>query len=504
MKLKETVELMKNPFKESVLSEALRVSNRDMDRMIKLNQRDFRIGTEYEMHLNDGVVQSSSRLGPEQSYARQVAEDSLDNRIRNSTIPLARIFSFMMQAFDDGNDFISALYGEEFEEDDLTPKQKLDVLAKTINATKLAFNTMIVDDPIFSQAMPPDLVRTMKTVYEDNFNINDPASVESFFKRNEDDIEKMLDEVEDIVGMSYTPEAANRLVVREVERSDWYADELDAETSNRMSIMGDDDANMESDNVSYVRNTLPSQLMNRVENIELDSSVPDGVEVITRPLVPEDAFDFMEEMFEYIHDEGSTSAKTGMHVNLSHKSFSTGNQLPDPLKIIALMDPDFFQDATNVKKHIKYPERNNMVEQLTSSISNENVLSLIARGYLSEGLAGMEDMLKHAMVRDVKFRSINWSHFLKEYDPATRRIELRYFGGQGYENRFNEIVSDIKFVMYVVQAVTNSSYKPETYYRGLYRILDRAAKRAGLGGFNEVLQSARKNDTTSQILSNSY
>lgn len=496
MKLNETIKLKEDPVQGEMITEALRVSKSEMERSVKINQRDFRVGVEYEFHLNRGTVELTRADSNAGSAAQSMAEEELERRIRDSLTPLARITSFMMDVFDDGNDFVNALEGEEDGYSDLTPEQKLMKFAKTINSTKLGFQSVVLGDPIFEQGLDSDIVSGLKDLYNAPINAADYQQVIQFMRQNESMIESLLDELDNI-GMGENWSMNLHRLVREVEDSDWYSDELDAEATAALDVLSDTMGGEDEGNVEYVRETLPRGLMSGIQSIELDSdsSVPDGAEVITKPLIPDDAFDFMNVMFEYIKEHGSTSMQTGLHINISHRSFTQGTP-PDPLKIIALMDTDFFQDATNVKKHTKYPQRNHLVEQLTASISNPSTLRSIARGYLDNGLAGMEDMMKHVMVRGVKYRSVNWTHFLQNYDPATKRIEFRFFGPSsnvGYEDRYNEIVNDIKFILYVINAVANSSYKPEVYYRGLYRILDRAARRTSYSGFNEVLQDERKN-----------
>lgn len=489
MKLRESITIVPE-LGENLLSEALRVSNSDIARVIQLSDRDILLGCEYEFHLNEdrGNFRSDGNI----VLAQQMAEDHLDDRMRTDLVPLTRITTLVMDVFVDGSDFIGALEGDEPSPGDPSNEERLQTFAKIINASGLSFRTMLEGNAMFERGMPPALVNSMKNVYYDNVNPDDPESLERYFRRNIDDIETMIDEIEDLVGGFADKNRAMNAMINHLTRgNEWYDDELDAESNNALSVIDDGDDGGSDTNVDFVKSQLPDSIMRFVDKVELDSSVSGGVEVVTDPLRPSQALSVMAEMFSFIKEHGSTSNSTGLHVNISHRSFSSG-MAPDPLKIMALMDVDAFQDATNVKRHIKYPERNHMVEQLTSDLASPSVLESIARGYLESGLSGMEDMVKHVLVRKVKYKSINWSHFLKEYDPGARRIEMRFFGGESYENRFKEISDDIKFIIYVINAVTNSSYKPETYYRGLYRILDRAAKRSGESSFNDILQQQRK------------
>src|SRR5690554_6081145 len=345
MKLRETIKLKEDPVQGEMITEALRVSRSEMERSVKINQRDFRVGVEYEFHLNRGTVELTRADSSAGSAAQSMAEEELERRIRDSLTPLARITSFMMDVFDDGTDFVNALEGEEDEYSDLTPEQKLMKFAKTINSTKLGFQSVVLGDPIFEQGLGSDIVRGLKVLYRSPINASDYQSVIQFMRQNESMIESLFDELDNI-GMSGNWSMNLNRLIREVEDSDWYSDELDAESTAALDVLSDTMDGGDGGNVEYVRGTLPRGLMSGIQNIELDSSVPDGAEVITKPLLPDDAFDFMNAMFEYIKEHGSTSMQTGLHINISHRSFTQGT-LPDPLKIIALMDVDFFQDATN-------------------------------------------------------------------------------------------------------------------------------------------------------------
>src|SRR5699024_7511490 len=111
-----------------------------------------------------------------------------------------------------------------------------------------------------------------------------------------------------------------------------------------------------------------------IEDITDDSSVSLGVEVITIPMTIDVFLNKLNPLLKMIdYFGGGTTDRTGLHINISHTSFRTNDiEKINLLKMVALLDPDFFQNRTHSaierdskKKTKKWEERNQMVSAVT-------------------------------------------------------------------------------------------------------------------------------------------
>lgn len=228
--------------------------------------------------------------------------------------------------------------------------------------------------------------------------------------------------------------------------------------------------------VSYVESEIPSHMRRYIEKIEEDSSLSHGAEVVTDPLTLADTFDFMEDMFAFIQKHGYTDNGCGMHVNISHRLMGKEVRL-NPLRILTLLDPDFFQNRTVNRKLDKYEERHKYAQSFGSILAREDILGALVGWYVTEGVDGLERYLSFYLVQAEKYRAINFTALFNVYQPDRRRIEVRLFGGKDYEKRFVEIQHDIYNLCYVIQAMVDPDFKKREHLEGMFRLLNRAAAR---------------------------
>lgn len=219
-----------------------------------------------------------------------------------------------------------------------------------------------------------------------------------------------------------------------------------------------------------------------IDRVTPDITVPDGVEVITKPLRYEEILDVMDEMFQFIRKVGGTDNSTGMHLNVSIDNGLSLDKI-DIVKMMMLMDVDFYQGRSRgSKKFMKFPLRNQFVMPITdfltstSNRSGETPVEELARLYKFNGSRNFLDEFSKMVLRDnAKERAINLRHMLHA-DVSQRRIEFRFFGGADYERRFDEIQNDILFISYVMLVAMDPTFMREEYYRSVIRHLDRAAR----------------------------
>lgn len=228
--------------------------------------------------------------------------------------------------------------------------------------------------------------------------------------------------------------------------------------------------------------------MSKVENIELDPSYDKtnghvAAEIITKPLSYNDTMIFMHSMFEFIREFGRTSDFTGLHVNLSHRNFSTGGNF-DPLKMVILLSPDYLQSDA------RWRERNDTVASLYVQLGNEEI-ALLADVYNRGGIPLVEQSLKDLLIRSEKFRSINFTALLGGA-PNERRVEFRLFGGANMEDRMEELARDIPYTMYAMLAGTDHNFLRREYLEQLVRLLNKLSERYFKMSFVDLAKLAKE------------
>lgn len=228
-----------------------------------------------------------------------------------------------------------------------------------------------------------------------------------------------------------------------------------------------DDMSIERTKIDVVEDSLPVA-RSLIEGIVMDITVPDGVEVVTKPLPLDTTVNVMKQIFGYIPTVGSTTNSTGVHVNISLDSFSPTNF--NAVKAIVLLDPDAHQ--------YRWPERGDYTKSVNNIIESQDVLLELADIYKNSGPASLISAFEKLILANAtKLRSVNLTNFLSDgVSQKHRRIEYRFPGGAGYENRFGEIVNDMFFMCYVMLAGSSKMLQKE-YLRGIIRVLDRAVRK---------------------------
>ena len=207
-----------------------------------------------------------------------------------------------------------------------------------------------------------------------------------------------------------------------------------------------------------------------------DASVKDGAEVITTPIKLKQAISILSDYLDFIKEYGVTSDYTGLHINISHRFFRT-NRIQDInfLKLVILLDPDMIQSMSKNEKRKGWKERNDMVAGLGKVIDYE--IDSLIRAYKVGGFKSLEETLTEKLIIAEKFRSINFTNSVLSTKSDQRRVELRYPGGKGYENRYDDITRDILFGCYTVLAAIEDDFLKQDYLKGILRFLDRSTKK---------------------------
>ena len=230
--------------------------------------------------------------------------------------------------------------------------------------------------------------------------------------------------------------------------------------------------------VSYVRNIMEANPIysSTLKEVVVDPSVKDGAEVITAPLDLKQAVNSLGDYLDFIKAEGVTSDFTGLHINISHRFFRTNRiEHINFLKMAILLDPDMIQSMTKNEKRKGWKERNDMVAMVGKVVDYE--IDSMIRSYKLGGFKELEQTLMSRIVRAEKYKSVNFTNSVLATPKNERRVELRYPGGKGYENRKEDILREMLFGCYTVLAAIEPEFLKQDYLKGILRFLDRATKK---------------------------
>ena len=193
----------------------------------------------------------------------------------------------------------------------------------------------------------------------------------------------------------------------------------------------------------------------------------DMVEVITTELTVMEALDNIERMFEFLMDNAKVYEYAGMHISIStvkhdHDAF-------DMIKFVTLLD------LPHILKY--FPERgyvNNLYDIVKNILKNK--LSVIFIDCIEYG-ATMSDIVNEGIeyaklkINKEKHQSINFS----DYRVLNGRIELRFFGGEDYHQRKDDIVTQMLRALYLLTFAYTDEHN-DTYKRKLAKMVNEVFK----------------------------
>lgn len=212
-----------------------------------------------------------------------------------------------------------------------------------------------------------------------------------------------------------------------------------------------------------------------IKTVKSELLVPPGVELVTWPLPLNRALSEMKLIFDHISDVGSTSEETGLHSNISlkHESFTKENF--NPVKLVMLMDDHEILG--------RYPVRNFVDSMAATFTDNQGWLIVSLAEMMVSEIYSLGQAIRDVIVENIqkynKMQGMNFRHMfdanVKEYE---KRVEFRYIGGEGYENRYNEITRDIYKQCYMLLAAFDETFLEKEYLKNMVRLLDNLVKTA--------------------------
>lgn len=186
---------------------------------------------------------------------------------------------------------------------------------------------------------------------------------------------------------------------------------------------------------------------------EYDATVsPDGgVELVSPPMPISEMIEILPDVFKLIKKFGYTDGDCGLHF---HMSTETGEL--DLTKLV------FFTEEENIYKY--FPERvgSTYANSLKNKIKNVDGRNISLE--LNKGLRKVpkkSDLIKT----------------LQKYDAINHikgnRVEFRQMGGNGYENKFNDIKNILARHAFALAVATDPEYRKEEYIKRIVRVLNK-------------------------------
>lgn len=242
-----------------------------------------------------------------------------------------------------------------------------------------------------------------------------------------------------------------------------------------IEIMRDsmDEEEMGRVDINQVIESIPSDIITHIDKVEHEHD--NQAEVITKTISVENGIEVITTMFDTMKENGwTTSNKSGMHVSISTNSNKANVNL---LKYIVLSNIDYLAGkGDTIKTGGMYPPRahvhhlgdiiKNEIEDIGRSfiVLNQRFTHENALGYT---ISRMSEFLQQSKIFvSEKYQSIK----LGDYEIHNGRIELRFFGGENYEDDFEKVERLIHRALYILHVSKSDMYEKE-YKKALYQII---------------------------------
>ena len=186
----------------------------------------------------------------------------------------------------------------------------------------------------------------------------------------------------------------------------------------------------------------------------------DMFEMITGPLVYEEARIIIIKMLQWIKEKGWTDSKCAIHLNCSFNEFKATLRTPlmglNVLKFILGFDEEFI--------YSRFPNRRDSV--YAKSINNYYPLSRFIFFEKPDNIDKTDYVVPHE-----KYYGVNFTKLAKNY------LELRYLGGEGYENKTYKILEILDYFVTKLYSTlqSNDTYSPSEK-ENLYKTLGEQKK----------------------------
>lgn len=168
-------------------------------------------------------------------------------------------------------------------------------------------------------------------------------------------------------------------------------------------------------------------------------------ELVTGPIPYKEARIQLIRILNWIKDNGWTSKKTGIHINISYQNQKLGSKntilTMNPLKLCLEFDEEFIYKRFPKRRDNVYAKSIKQIYPANKFYTNDNTNSINPGEFL---------------VPNTKYYGINFLKQRKDY------LEFRYLGGADYEKMTNKILEILEYICLTLHTVVeNTAFNEE-------------------------------------------
>ena len=211
-----------------------------------------------------------------------------------------------------------------------------------------------------------------------------------------------------------------------------------------------EDANAELD-----EDNLRSQVdfIDRIEDEHDDMK-----EVITEKMTVVDAIENIQDMFKYMSNNVRVEDYAGMHISISTDKYDLDDF--NLAKFVTIMDIDHIRDYFPDGGHVSD------LQNEVNKIIYDNIMKVVLRNVVKKenSLVNVIKDIEYGISNNVntkKHQTINFG----EYRISDGRIELRFFGGENYHQRYEDIMTHLLRALYLLNFAYTDEYNKEYFIK---------------------------------------
>lgn len=199
--------------------------------------------------------------------------------------------------------------------------------------------------------------------------------------------------------------------------------------------------------------------IDHVQKVVAESN--DQVEIVTDTMTIGEALKHIQKVFTYFNENTKgfsfeTINQSGMHISISYKNYAVEDI--NFLKFALLMSSNHFTKLFPVRDYVDNFDK--LIDEAIEEVAKLNddfkkLVPMIERRF---------NRISGNNADYIKYHGIK----LSDYSIYDGRIELRFFGGNGYENRFDDIKQELARAIHVL-GISYSNEYDDVYYKELYK-----------------------------------
>lgn len=259
------------------------------------------------------------------------------------------------------------------------------------------------------------------------------------FSAGDFDVQEYIDYVEDIENIAHITDA------------------MVSDFSQRVND-GEFEHDMRDEVVSNVRNTV-----RHIDRIEDEHD--DMVEVITDLMTLEQSVQNIKDMFDFINNNGQTYDYAGMHISISTNKYDLSDF--NIMKFVTLMHIPYILEYFPERGHVA--DLQEIVEKAFSQYVVNDIVGSVS------GNEGMVEFIKRLITRveskinNEKFQSIKFG----DYAQLDGRIELRFFGGENYQDEYEKVMNQLLRSLYLMN-IAYTDVHDKDYYKQVVKVINKS------------------------------